>query len=123
MMRMVFAGVFVAAAALAADGEVSRKIFDRMDVPAGYETVVGAAELPTGAAIGPHTHPGVEFGYIAAGEVEMTVAGQPAYRVKSGGFYKIEAGKVHDARSIGGPATAVATWVVEKGKPLAAPAK
>lgn len=125
MIRTICAVLAVTAAggALAADGGVTRKIFDRMDVPAGYETVVGSAELPVGANIGRHTHHGVEFGYVAEGEVEFTVEGQPPYRLKAGGFYKIDAGKVHDARSIGAPAKAVATWVVEKGKPFAEPAK
>lgn len=125
MIRTILTGFVVlgAGAALAADGGVTRKIFDRMDVPAGYETVVGSAALPAGANIGRHTHSGVEFGYVAEGEVEFTVEGQAPYRLKAGGFYKIDAGKVHDARSIGAPATAVATWVVEKGKPFAEPAK
>lgn len=125
MMRTVFTGVvaMAASAALAADGGVTRKIFDRMDVPAGYETVVGSADLPAGVSIGRHTHHGVEFGYVAEGEVEFTVDGEKPYRLKAGGFYRIDAGKVHDARGIGAPAKAVATWVVEKGKPLAEPAK
>lgn len=125
MIRTICAVLAAAAAggALAADGGVTRKIYDRMDVPAGYETVVGSAEMPAGANIGRHTHHGVEFGYVAEGEVEFTVEGQPPYRLKAGGFYKIDAGKAHDARSIGAPAKAVATWVIEKGKPLAEPAK
>lgn len=125
MIRTVFAAlaVMAAGAALAADGGVTRKIFDRMDVPAGYETVVGSAELPPGVSIGRHTHHGVEFGYVAEGEVEFTVEGQAPYRLKAGGFYKIDAGKVHDAKSIGAPAKSVATWVVEKGKPFSEPAK
>lgn len=123
MIRVLAILLTMTAAALAADGGVTRKIFDRMDVPAGYETVVGSAELPGGASIGRHTHHGVEFGYVAEGEVEFTVEGQPPYRLKAGGFYKIDAGKIHDARSISGPAKAVATWVVEKGKPFSEPAK
>jgi quercetin dioxygenase-like cupin family protein len=125
MIRGIFAGVLTIAAgtALAADGGVARKIFDRMDVPAGYEAVVGSAELPAGMAIGRHTHHGVEFGYVAEGEAEFTVEGQAPYRLKAGGFFKIDAGKIHDARSVGGPAKVVATWVIEKGKPLAEPAK
>jgi quercetin dioxygenase-like cupin family protein len=110
-------------AALAADATVQRKIFDRMDVPAGYETVVGSAELPLGVALGAHTHTGVEFGYVAEGEVEFMIRGKEPYRLKAGGFYKIDAGSVHDARAVGGPGKVVATWVVEKGKPFAEPAK
>jgi quercetin dioxygenase-like cupin family protein len=125
MIRILFAaaGLLADGAALAADSGVVRKVFDRTDVPPGYEAVVGSAAIPAGASIGRHVHHGVEFGYIAKGEVEFTVDGQAPFRLKAGGFYRIDAGKVHDARAVGGPATAVATWVVEKGKPLAEPAK
>jgi len=113
----------VTSAALAADSGITRKIFDRMDVPPGYEAVIGSADLPDGAAIGRHTHYGVEFGFVAQGELELLVDGVPPQRIKAGNFYKIESGKVHDARSVGGPAKAAATWVVEKGKPLSEPAR
>lgn len=125
-MLQISATIFllsVAGAALAADATVQRKIFDRVDAPVGSETVLGSAELPPGASLGFHTHNGVEFGYVAEGEVEFLVRGRDSYRVKAGGFYKIEAGAIHDAHSVGGPAKVVATWVVEKGKPLATPAK
>lgn len=122
--QITLAAVMVAATgALAADTGVTRKLFDRMDVPANHETVVGSAELAAGANIGRHTHSGTEFGYVAAGELELIVEGKAPQRVKAGDFYKIDAGVVHDARSVGGPAKAVATWVVEKGKPLAEPVK
>jgi quercetin dioxygenase-like cupin family protein len=126
MMRTLTLGIslIVASAALAADGSVSRSIFGRMDVPAGYEVVVGAADMPAGMSIGRHTHRGTEFGYIAMGEVEFEVEGRPPYRLQVGGTYKIDAGKVHDVRNVGtGPAKAVATWVIEKSKPFAEPAK
>src|SRR5262245_20409818 len=110
MFRLVCVAMLsLASIALAADAGVQRKLFDRMDVPAGYETVVGSAELPAGVSIGRHTHHGVEFGYIAAGELEFTIEGKEPFRLKAGNFYKIEAGKIHDARAIGAPATAVAT--------------
>jgi quercetin dioxygenase-like cupin family protein len=126
MFRIItVAGVVLAAgAALAADSGVARTVFGRMDVPAGYETVVGSAELPPGTSIGRHSHHGTEFGYVASGEVEFVVEGQPPYRLKAGGFYKIDAGKIHDVHNIGAdPVKAIATWVIEKGKPLADPAK
>jgi len=125
MIRIVFAGTLIVAAgaALAADTGVVRTMFDRIDVPEGYETVVGSAALPPGASIGRHTHHGVEFGYVAEGEVEFFIEGKEPFRLEAGSFYKIEAGRVHDAMAIGAPAKAVATWVVEKGKPFSEPAK
>jgi quercetin dioxygenase-like cupin family protein len=124
MFRAVSAGLLtvMAGAALAADAAVTRTIFGRMDVPAGYETVVGSAALPLGASIGRHRHHGVEFGYVAEGELELLVEGEAPLRLKAGAFYRIEAGKAHDARAVGTAAKAVATWVVEKGKPFSEPA-
>lgn len=51
------------------------------------------------------------------------IEGKEPLRLKTGDFYKVEARTLHDARSVGGPAKAVATWVVERGKPLSEPAK
>lgn len=122
--QITVAAVMVAASsALAADSGVTRKLFDRMDVPANYETVIGSAEIASGANIGRHTHHGTEFGYVAQGELELIVDGKPTQHVKAGSFYKIDAGVVHDARGVGGTTVAIATWVIEKGKPLAEPAK
>ena len=45
--------------------------------------------------------------------------------LKSNGIsasYFIPAGKIHDARAQGGAVKVLATYVVEKGKPLATPA-
>ena len=121
---LLMSGVLsVAVTALAADSGVTRKVFDRMDVPSGYETVVGAAGLSEGSALGRHSHHGTEFGYVAEGEIELAIDGMSPQRLKAGEFFKIDAGKIHDARSVGGAAKAVVTWVVEKGKPLAEPAK
>ncbi|MGE4063106.1 MAG: cupin domain-containing protein [Rhodospirillaceae bacterium] len=126
MLRHAFATIGAALAAggaLAGDAGIERKIFDRMDVPAGYEAVVGSADLPDGMSIGRHTHAGVEFAYVVSGEVEFLIEGREPVRVKAGGFMKIDSGKIHDAKALGGPGKVVATWVVEKGKPLASPAK
>jgi quercetin dioxygenase-like cupin family protein len=124
MHRLIVVSLFaIGSTAFAADSGVTRKLFDRIDVPPGYETVVGSADLAAGASIGRHSHHGVEFGYVAQGEVEFMIEGKEPFRLTAGNFYKIDAGRIHDARSVGGPATAVATWVVEKGKPLAEPSK
>ena len=111
-------------AAVAQDSGLKRTIIGREDVGDGYETVVGTAEIAPALSIGRHSHPGVELGYIAEGEVELLIEGEPAKHLKKGDSYRIERGKTHDVRN-GGPAIAkaVAVWIVEKGKPLAQPVK
>ncbi len=129
-MRIVIASIVSLVAGLgigavtAQDSGIKRAILDRMDVPPGYEVVLGSAEGPPGATLPAHTHHGTEFGIVLEGEPEIAVDGEAARAMKKGDFYRIDAGKVHRGRMAGsGPAKIFAVWVVEKGKPLAEPAK
>ena len=82
------------------------------------------AEFAPGAAAGKHTHPGEELGYVLEGTLQLEVAGQPPRTLNAGEAFFIPAGVVHDGKNIGaGPAKVLATYVVEKGKPVASPAK
>lgn len=51
----------------------------------------------------------------------MLVNGQPARDLKAGDSYHIPAGTIHDAKSGPKGAKAIVTYIVEKGKPFAAP--
>ena len=78
------------------------------------------AEFDPGAAIGKHTHPGEEFGYLLEGTLELQVEGAPTRTLKAGDTFFVPAGTVHAARDTGAKgAKVLATYVVEKGKPLA----
>jgi quercetin dioxygenase-like cupin family protein len=91
---------------------------------ADHEAVIVKIELPAGGHAARHTHPGDEISYMVDGELELTIAGQPPVRLKAGDGISIPAGKVHEARNLGStPAHLIGVYVVEKGKPLAAPAK
>ena len=105
---------------------IKRTILQRTDVPVTvqHECVVGAAELSPGVNIGKHTHFGVEVGYVLEGEADLMVDGEPVKHLRPGDSYQIATGKPHDARNTGTrPAKVLATYVVEKGKPLATPVK
>lgn len=115
---IAFAGV-----ALAQQGGIKRTPLQKIDFPAGYNTVTGIAEIPAGGAAGRHTHPGVEAGYILEGEAELLVEGQPPRKLKAGDSYQIPEGVAHDAKVIGDkPAKVIAAYVVKAGEPLAKPA-
>ena len=102
---------------------IKRTPLQRFDVPGtAYETVIGLAEIIPNVLIGKHTHPGNESGYIIEGELTLLVAGQPEKLVKTGESYQVLPGVVHDARTGESGAKVIATYVVEKGKPLATPA-
>ena len=51
MHRWVVLALLFAGGALAQDSGVRRTVLDRMDVPPGYEAVLGSAELPQGAVL------------------------------------------------------------------------
>jgi quercetin dioxygenase-like cupin family protein len=90
---------------------------------AGREAVTAKAELPGGVSSGRHTHPGEEIGYVLEGSVAIEMDGQTK-TVKAGEAFAIPAGKVHAAaNTAAASATIVSTYFVEKGKPLATPAK
>ena len=86
--------------------------------------VQALAEFVPGGAAGRHTHPGEELGYVVEGTLELLIDGQPPRTVKAGESFFVPAGMVHDGRNVGtGPAKVLATYIVEKGKPVASPAK
>ena len=66
-----------------------------------------------------HKHPGEEIIYVLEGTLEYQVEGKPPVTLKAGGVLFIPAGKIHGAKNVGsGNASELATYVVEKGKPL-----
>jgi quercetin dioxygenase-like cupin family protein len=82
------------------------------------------AEFVPGGVAGKHTHPGEELGYVMEGTLQLEIAGQPPRTLKAGETFFVPAGVVHDGRNVGsGPAKVLATYIVEKGKPVASPAK
>jgi quercetin dioxygenase-like cupin family protein len=102
---------------------IKRTPLQKFDLPGtNYETVIGMAEIVPNVNIGRHTHPGPESGYMVEGEMVLFVDGQPEKTVKAGQSYQVPPGAVHDAKSGPNGAKVVATYVVEKGKPLATPA-
>jgi quercetin dioxygenase-like cupin family protein len=90
----------------------------------GHETIVARGEFQPGAAAPKHTHPGEEIGYVLEGELTVEIDGKPAMTLKAGDPFFIPAGTVHSAKNTGkGAALVLSTYVLEKGKPLATPAK
>jgi len=124
----VAAAIFIAAVAVlgyAQQPGFTRKLLQdqNLSVPERH-AVQALAEFIPGGAAGRHTHPGEELGYVVEGTLLLDVDGQPPRTLKAGEAFFVEAGKVHDGKNIGsGPAKVLATYIVEKGKPVASPAK
>ena len=90
----------------------------------GKVAVQARAEFDPGVAAGRHTHPGEELGYVLEGQLELRVDGQPPKIIKAGETFFVPEGLAHDGINTGAVKTKVlATYVVEKGKPVATPAK
>ena len=90
----------------------------------GREGVQVLAEFAPGAAAGKHTHPGEEMGYILEGTLQLEIQGKPPVTLNAGQVFFVPAGVVHDGRNVGkGPLKVLATYVVEKGKPVATPVR
>ncbi|WP_368563305.1 cupin domain-containing protein [Pseudoxanthomonas sp. UTMC 1351] len=92
-----------------------------LDVP-GREVVQVRVDFAPGAAFGMHTHPGVEVAYVLEGTVEYSFEDKPPVTLKAGESLYLPAGTPHAARNPGqGPAAELATYLVEKGKPIVVP--
>jgi quercetin dioxygenase-like cupin family protein len=102
-----------------------RTELQRHDLSApGREVVQARADFDPGAAIGKHTHPGEEIGYLLEGTLELQIEGKPPRTLKAGDVFFVPAGTVHAAKNVGsGNAKVLATYVAEKGKPLASMVK
>jgi quercetin dioxygenase-like cupin family protein len=88
----------------------------------GFEVVLARAEFQPGGAVAKHTHPGEEVAYVLEGEITLEVDGKPAQHLKTGDSFYLPGGTVHAAKNTGkGGAKVLATYIVEKGKPLATP--
>jgi quercetin dioxygenase-like cupin family protein len=125
-LALLFAsGLAVAGLALAQTGTIRRTVIQKADVSVpGREAVVAKVELDAGVAAGRHTHPGDEISYVTEGEGELRIDGEDPRHLKAGQSFVVPAGTIHDAVNTGsGTLKLVGVYVVEKGKPLATPAK
>ena len=90
----------------------------------GREVIQVIVELEPGTTAPSHSHPGDEIIYVLEGTWEYTLEGQPPVIVNAGEVLFIPAGTNHSARIVGaGRGRELATYIVEKGKPLLVLAK
>ena len=91
---------------------------DDLSVP-GLEMIQNRVEISPEAPPIRHFHYGEEIIYALEGELEYEIEGEGARTVKAGEALMVPAQAVHSVRAVGGRSGAeLATYVVEKGKPL-----
>jgi quercetin dioxygenase-like cupin family protein len=85
----------------------------------GREVVQVRVDFAPEVAFPPHSHPGEEIAYVIEGLLEYQLEGKPPVTLKAGEVLFIPAGTIHSAKNVGrGNAAELATYLVEKGKPL-----
>lgn len=88
----------------------------------GWETIQTRVDFPLGAVGAKHKHPGEEIIYVLKGRIEYRLEGQPPVTLGPGDVLFVPYGKPHAAVNVGREgASELATYVVEKGKPLVVP--
>lgn len=105
--------------------DIKRTDLQRHDLSiTGREVVQVRVDIPSGTAFPKHSHPGEEMVYMIEGVLEYQLEGTPPVTLKAGEVLFIPAGTVHSVKNIGsGNGAELATYIVEKGKPLVVPAK
>jgi quercetin dioxygenase-like cupin family protein len=96
---------------------------ENISVP-GKELVQVRVDFGPGAEAPRHSHPGEEVAFVLEGTLEYRIDGQPPVTLKAGQTLFIPAGAVHSAHNVhGGNAKELATYIVDKEKPLVTVAK
>jgi quercetin dioxygenase-like cupin family protein len=124
MFCVAVAAVMAGAPALAQQPEpVKRTVLQKNDFPGDkMSTLVVLIEIAPNFVVAKHTHPGIETGYVQDGEVTLAVDGQAEKTFKAGDGYTNPASVPHIAKAGPQGVKLIATFVVDKDKPLAAPA-
>ena len=85
----------------------------------GREVIQNRVDIAPDAPAIRHWHPGEEIIYVLEGTLEYEIDGRPPTAVSAGGALTVPAEAVHAVRNVGDRnATELATYVVEKDKPL-----
>lgn len=122
---LIVASGLTANVAFAQQQGVKRTELQRYDISApGREVIQVRVDLDPGVEFPLHSHPGEEVIYVLEGVWEYQVEGKGTMRLKAGDVLFIPAGVNHGAKNVGNERGAeLATYIVEKGKPLVVIAK
>ena len=90
----------------------------------GREAIQVRVDIAPGVLAPKHTHPGEEIIYVLEGAPEYELEGKPPVTLKAGDVLLVPYGVPHSAKNVGTiNAAELATYIVEKGKPLVTLAK
>jgi quercetin dioxygenase-like cupin family protein len=120
LVAAIAAGLPLHAAHAQQPDGIGRTEVARHDITSpGREVIQVRVDFEPGAAFGRHNHPGEEVAYVLEGSLEYLLDGRPPIVLKAGDALFIPSGTYHAARNVGSvKASELATYIVEKGKPL-----
>lgn len=118
--------LFVGAISAAAEsqevrlGDIGRTNLMKEDLSIpGRQVVQVRVDFPPGVSAARHSHPGEELVYVIEGELEYHLDGRVPVKLKAGDVLLIPYGTPHAVKNVGhGNAAELATYIVEKNKPL-----
>jgi quercetin dioxygenase-like cupin family protein len=91
---------------------------------AGWATIQTRVDFAPGAIAPRHVHPGEEIVYVLKGKLEYRLDGQPRATLNAGDVLFIPNGKPHSVENVGlEPASELATYIIQKDKPLVVPVR
>jgi hypothetical protein len=102
---------------------VTRTILQRTDVPGTNLELIYAGPDRPGFKTGRHSHPGVVMAHIVEGDFWIQFDGQPEKILHPGESLTLPDRAVHNEGTTDKPLKMDVVYVVEKGKPLVAPAQ
>ena len=129
MIKAHFAGMLIATMATATVASsaqaprpsgTTRTDLQRYDLSTpGREVLQARVDFAPGSSFPRHKHPGEEIIYVIEGTLEYELPDKGWITLKKGDVLFVPTGGVHAARNTGTePAAELATYVLEKGKPL-----
>ena len=122
-MKFILAGAIAIAASFQVQAQakgIHRTDLQQHDLSiAGREAVQVRVDIDPGVTAPRHNHPGEEIVYVLEGALEYKLDGRPPVTLKAGDVLFIPAGTPHEVTNTGKvTGRELATYVVEKGKPL-----
>ena len=125
LATLIVGGSLALHIAMAQQSGVNRTDLQRHDLSvSGREVIQTRVELAPGVQFPRHWHPGEEMIYMLEGSLEYQIEDKPWVTLKAGDVLFIPARTIHAARNVGSsPGAELATYFVEKGKPLVIIAK
>ncbi len=100
------------------DKGIARTETVRHDFDGNRSAIQVIVDFAEGVSFPKHVHPGVEIAFVLRGEIEYVMDGK-TIRLKAGDSLYIPAGAAHSAKNVGsGVASELATYLVDKTKPI-----